>query len=68
MRLFRFSFSVWYDSLWWRMRRRSWKTRRYWLASVPTYTLDGRSFALQLGPLTLRFLFQGRVQLQERED
>jgi hypothetical protein len=61
MRVFRIAVSLWYDPLWWRMRRRSWKTRRYWLARPPAIALDGRALALQLGPFTLRFLVQGTV-------
>jgi hypothetical protein len=59
MRVFRVSFSLWYDPRWWAHRRHSWRHRRYWLARPVAPTVDGRALALQFGPVTLKWTAQG---------
>ena len=54
MRVFRLSFALFFDPYWRASFRRSWKTRRYWLAAPGTKALTGRTLALQLGPLTFK--------------
>ena len=62
MRLFRITFSLWYDPHWRANFRRSWKTRRYWLAAPGAQALAGRTLALQLGPLTFKLLLMGPAE------
>jgi hypothetical protein len=53
MRTFYLTFALWKDPFWRVNFRRSWKTRRYWLAK-PTYPhVQGRAVSLQFGPLTV---------------
>ena len=59
MRLFRISFAVFYDPHWRASFRRSWSSRRYWLALPPARALVGRALAVQVGPLTFKFHGQG---------
>ena len=71
MRVFRIAFSLWYDPLWWRLRKHgsppAWRRRRYWLARPQAVATDGHALALQFGPLTFRFLLQGRIEGLSRE-
>lgn len=60
MRVFRISFALFWSRYWSRSFRRSWKSRRYWLACPQAHAREGRAFALQLGPATLRLHVQGR--------
>ena len=59
MRVIRLTFSLFYDPYWLGNFRRSWKTRRFWLAAPAGRALVGRNLALQLGPLTLKLYTQG---------
>jgi hypothetical protein len=59
MRVFRLTFSLFYDPYWRDGFRRSWRTRRYWLAVPATRALNRRALALQLGPLTFKLSAQG---------
>ena len=59
MRVFRLSFALWFDPNWRANFRRSWRSRRYWLAAPAAEALTGRAFAVQFGPLTLKLYAQG---------
>ena len=60
MRVCRITTAIWWDPHWRRSFRKSWKQRRYWLAK-PEYTaIAGRPLAVQLGPLTLKFILEGK--------
>ena len=58
MRSFHFTFSIWTALHWRENFRRSWKTRRYWLALPATPHTQGRATSLQLGPVTFRVTVQ----------
>ena len=62
MRIFKITFALWYDPFWWELRRLSWKKRRYWLARPATSAVGGRAFALQVGPVTLKWSLHGRLE------
>ncbi|MEJ2189579.1 MAG: hypothetical protein P8Y93_09220 [Acidobacteriota bacterium] len=59
MRLIRLTFSLFYDPYWFANFRRSWKTRRFWLAAPSRKALSGRTLNLQVGPLTFTLYIQG---------
>jgi len=59
MRLIRLTFSLFYDPYWFAGFRKSWKSRRYWLAAPASRAITGRNLALQLGPLTFKLYVQG---------
>jgi hypothetical protein len=60
MRVFRVSIALWYDPNWRACFRRSWKQRRYWLAKPDLIAIAGHPLALQFGPITLKFIMEGR--------
>jgi hypothetical protein len=64
MRLFRLTFSLFYDPYWRASFHDSKRTRRYWLAAPGTRAITGRTLALQLGPLTFKLYVQGPARGQ----
>lgn len=69
MKKFQVSIALWWDDQWRANLRRSWKTRRYWLAKVPASSARGRVVALQFGAYTVKLSFEGtetREQAQQR--
>jgi hypothetical protein len=60
MRVFRLSFALWLDPHWRRSFRKSWKHRRYWLAKPEMTAISGHPLALQFGPLTFKFILEGK--------
>lgn len=58
MKLFSILTSFWYDPHWWDSRTKAWKQRRWYIARVPLSSPKGKTFALQVGPLTIKFLVE----------
>ena len=59
MRVIRISLAIWHDPHWRPAFRKSWKTRRYWLAR-PDTAAKGRRLSLQFGPLTFKIHLEGK--------
>jgi hypothetical protein len=62
MRVFRFAVALWYDPQWWANRGKGWQQRRYWLAKPQAESVGGRGSAVQFGPVTLKFRWEGRTE------
>ena len=62
MRVIRLSASLWFDPHWRANFRRSWRSRRFWLAAPAARPRTGRAVALQLGPFTFKLHLEGPAE------
>ena len=59
MKTFSLTIAIWHDTFWRQNLRRSWKSRRFWLAKPCTPHVYGRALSLQFGALTIRITTVG---------